>query len=104
MAFLALDSRSEMPRVKYATALDLYIAMCFVFVLSAIVQFALVHRYTKHGHGDVEPTPHDYDDDDDDEDTEDDCTVRIFYTMYMDPGLWVILFHPIKWTVIIKMR
>ncbi|XP_076072078.1 gamma-aminobutyric acid receptor alpha-like [Mytilus galloprovincialis] len=69
MAFLALDSRSDLPRVKYATALDLYIALCFVFILSAIVQFAIVHRFTKHGHGDVEPSP--TDNDDEDEETED---------------------------------
>jgi ATP/ADP translocase len=67
MAFLALDSRSDLPRVKYATALDLYIGLCFVFVLSAIVQFAIVHRYTKHGHGDVEPTRYDNDDEDEEE-------------------------------------
>ncbi|CAG2213470.1 GABRA [Mytilus edulis] len=69
MAFLALDSRSDLPRVKYATALDLYIALCFVFILSAIVQFAIVHRFTKHGHGDVEPSP--TDNDEDDEESED---------------------------------
>ena len=72
MAFLALDSRSDLPRVKYATALDLYIAVCFVFVLSAIVQFAIVHRYTKHGHGDVEPR---YDNDDEDEEESGDESV-----------------------------
>jgi hypothetical protein len=38
-----------------------------VFVLSAIVQFAIVHRYTKHGHGDVEPTRYDNDDEDEEE-------------------------------------
>ncbi|VDI60348.1 gamma-aminobutyric acid receptor subunit alpha [Mytilus galloprovincialis] len=78
MAFLALDSRSDLPRVKYATALDLYIALCFVFILSAIVQFAIVHRFTKHGHGDVEPSP--TDNDDEDEETEDETVVRIIYS------------------------
>ncbi|CAG2224278.1 GABRA [Mytilus edulis] len=80
MAFLALDSRSDLPRVKYATALDLYIALCFVFILSAIVQFAIVHRFTKHGHGDVEPSP--TDNDDEDEESEDETAVRIISITY----------------------
>ena len=80
MAFLALDSRSDLPRVKYATALDLYIALCFVFILSAIVQFAIVHRFTKHGHGDVEPSP--TDNDEEDEESEDETAVRIISITY----------------------
>ncbi|KAK3099730.1 hypothetical protein FSP39_008628 [Pinctada imbricata] len=53
MTFLALDNREDLPRVSYATALDLYIAMCFIFVMSTLVQFAVVHRFTKRGHGDT---------------------------------------------------
>ncbi|KAJ8297629.1 hypothetical protein KUTeg_024160 [Tegillarca granosa] len=53
MTFLALDSRSDLPRVSYATALDLYIAMCFLFVLATILEFAVVHHFTKIRHGDA---------------------------------------------------
>lgn len=55
MTFLALDTRDELPRVSYATALDLYVAMCFIFVLSTLVQFAIVHLFTKRGHNDTYP-------------------------------------------------
>ncbi|OWF41299.1 Gamma-aminobutyric acid receptor subunit alpha-6 [Mizuhopecten yessoensis] len=54
MTFLALENRNDLPRVSYATALDVYVAMCFLFVLSTIVQFAVVHHFTKRGHGDLD--------------------------------------------------
>ncbi|XP_061164588.1 gamma-aminobutyric acid receptor alpha-like [Saccostrea echinata] len=57
MTFLALDTRDELPRVSYATALDLYVSMCFIFVLSTLVQFAIVHLFTKRGHSDTHPHP-----------------------------------------------
>lgn len=57
MTFLALDTRDELPRVTYATALDLYVAMCFIFVLSTLVQFAIVHLFTKKGHSDTCTSP-----------------------------------------------
>lgn len=52
MTFLGLDSRNDLPRVPYITALDVYVAMCFVFVISTIIQFASVHYFTKLGFGD----------------------------------------------------
>ncbi|KAL3880819.1 hypothetical protein ACJMK2_033026 [Sinanodonta woodiana] len=55
MTFLGLESRNDLPRVSYTTALDVYIAMCFTFVLATMVQFAAVHSYTKHGYGEQMP-------------------------------------------------
>ena len=57
MTFLGLESRSDLPRVSYTTALDIYIAMAFTFVLATMVQFAAVHNFTKHGYGEPLPTP-----------------------------------------------
>ncbi|XP_053399187.1 gamma-aminobutyric acid receptor alpha-like [Mercenaria mercenaria] len=57
MTFLGLESRSDLPRVSYTTALDIYIAMAFCFVLATMVQFAAVHNYTKHGYGEPLPPP-----------------------------------------------
>ncbi|XP_052278061.1 gamma-aminobutyric acid receptor alpha-like isoform X2 [Dreissena polymorpha] len=57
MTFLGLESRSDLPRVSYTTALDIYIAMAFVFVLATMVQFAAVHNFTKHGYGEPMPPP-----------------------------------------------
>ena len=59
MTFLGLESRSDLPRVSYTTALDIYIAMAFFFVLATMVQFAAVHNYTKHGYGEPLPQPPD---------------------------------------------
>uniref|UniRef100_A0A1I8HG99 Neur_chan_LBD domain-containing protein n=1 Tax=Macrostomum lignano TaxID=282301 RepID=A0A1I8HG99_9PLAT len=53
MAFLFMDCRSDLPRVGYSTALDWYVALCFTFVLSTLLQFAVVHHFTKHGTGEV---------------------------------------------------
>ena len=51
MAFLGLDSRGDLPRVSYSTALDNFIGVCFTFVLATIIQFAAVHFFTKFGSG-----------------------------------------------------
>ena len=51
MTFIGLDNRNDLPKVNYSTALDVYVAMCFVFVLATIIQFASVHYYTKFGCG-----------------------------------------------------
>ncbi|ESP02212.1 hypothetical protein LOTGIDRAFT_157371 [Lottia gigantea] len=53
MTFLALDSRDDLPRVSYSTALDVYVAMCFLFVFASIVQFAgieLQNSYQQNQH------------------------------------------------------
>ncbi|GFR66527.1 gamma-aminobutyric acid receptor alpha-like [Elysia marginata] len=52
MTFLVLDSRNDLPRVAYSTALDVYVALCFFFVFASIVQFAAVHFFTKYGTAD----------------------------------------------------
>ncbi|KAL4230964.1 Gamma-aminobutyric acid receptor subunit alpha-4 [Mactra antiquata] len=51
MTFIGLDNRNDLPRVSYSTALDIYVASCFMFVLATIIQFAAVHYYTKFGCG-----------------------------------------------------
>uniref|UniRef100_A0A1I8IWN6 Gamma-aminobutyric acid receptor alpha-like n=1 Tax=Macrostomum lignano TaxID=282301 RepID=A0A1I8IWN6_9PLAT len=53
MAFLFMDSRADLPRVSYSTAIDWYVAICFTFVLSTLLQFAAVHYFTKAGTGEL---------------------------------------------------
>ncbi|CAG5131886.1 unnamed protein product, partial [Candidula unifasciata] len=67
MTFLVLDSRNDLPRVAYSTALDIYVLMCFCFIFASIIQFAAVHFYTKYGTADPElqPVPETDDEDDD---------------------------------------
>ncbi|XP_023932518.1 gamma-aminobutyric acid receptor alpha-like [Lingula anatina] len=62
MAFLSIDTRTDLPRVSYSTALDWFIGMCFSFVLATIIQFATVHFFTKHGTGEVMNVAPDSDD------------------------------------------
>ncbi|GFO09338.1 gamma-aminobutyric acid receptor subunit alpha-6 [Plakobranchus ocellatus] len=73
MTFLVLDTRNDLPRVAYSTALDVYVALCFFFVFASIVQFAAVHFFTKYGSADNDFKTTlllDTDDSDDDEDLE----------------------------------
>ena len=42
-----MESKEDMPKIHYLTALDVYMITCFVFVLSAIVEFAFVHYHSK---------------------------------------------------------
>eukprot|EP00106_Octopus_bimaculoides_P022677 XP_014790119.1 PREDICTED: gamma-aminobutyric acid receptor alpha-like isoform X3 [Octopus bimaculoides] len=51
MTFLGLDNRTYLPKVSYSTALDVYVAMCYVFVLATLIQFAAVHYFTKYDSG-----------------------------------------------------
>ncbi|KAK6172963.1 hypothetical protein SNE40_016511 [Patella caerulea] len=51
MTILGIENRNDFPKVSYITALDLYIAVCFVFVLATTVEFAIVHSFTKYGTG-----------------------------------------------------
>lgn len=67
MAFLGIDNRRDLPKVSYSTALDYFVGMCFAFILATILQFAMVHFFTKVGSG--ESLPHESEEEDDDEDT-----------------------------------
>ncbi|XP_076446962.1 gamma-aminobutyric acid receptor alpha-like [Babylonia areolata] len=69
MTYLALDSRDNLPRVTYSTALDIYVLMCFFFVFATIVQFAAVHHFTKYGTAEPLERPAGQDTDTDEEDS-----------------------------------
>ena len=51
MTFLGIDNRQDLPKVSYATALDIFVAVSWVFVLATVIQFAAVHFFTKYGTG-----------------------------------------------------
>ncbi|XP_067949719.1 gamma-aminobutyric acid receptor subunit alpha-1-like [Watersipora subatra] len=42
----------DLPQVPYVTALELYVQMCFTFLILSMVEFVGVHYFTKHGGGD----------------------------------------------------
>lgn len=46
------DNGRDLPKVPYATALELYVQMCFLFLIASMVEFVGVHYFTKHGGGD----------------------------------------------------
>ncbi len=47
LATMSMDSRGALARVRYATALDHFLLLCFLFVIGAMLQFAAVHYFTK---------------------------------------------------------
>merc|ERR1711953_1110040 len=51
MTFLGLEARTDLPQVAYPTALDYFVFISFMFIFSTVVQFALVHYFTKLGAG-----------------------------------------------------
>ncbi|XP_054721701.1 gamma-aminobutyric acid receptor alpha-like [Uloborus diversus] len=61
MTFLGLECRNNLPKVPYCTALDYYVAISFGFIFATIIQFAIVHHFTKVGSGEYyfPPTPSD---------------------------------------------
>lgn len=46
-AAVGLVQRDSLPRVPYATALDLFLNVCIFYNLAAIVQYAAVNYFTK---------------------------------------------------------
>ncbi|KAI1286117.1 Gamma-aminobutyric acid receptor subunit alpha-4 [Halotydeus destructor] len=57
MTFLGLETRTDLPKVSYMTALDYFVGITFVFIFATIVQFAVVHYYTKVGSGEYYFSP-----------------------------------------------
>ncbi|KAG5670594.1 hypothetical protein PVAND_000845 [Polypedilum vanderplanki] len=51
MTFLGLESRTDLPKVGYPTALDTFVFLSFAFIFATILQFAVVHYFTKYGSG-----------------------------------------------------
>ncbi|CAN0269671.1 unnamed protein product [Lampetra planeri] len=47
MTTLSISARSSLPKVAYATAMDWFIAVCYAFVFSALIEFATVNYFTK---------------------------------------------------------
>jgi gamma-aminobutyric acid receptor subunit alpha len=51
MTFLGLEARTDLPKVAYPTALDFFVFLSFAFIFATILQFAVVHYFTKFGSG-----------------------------------------------------
>ena len=47
MALLIIENKVDFPKISYLTASDLYLIICFGFILSSIIEFALVHYETR---------------------------------------------------------
>uniref|UniRef100_A0A3Q3X7L9 Uncharacterized protein n=1 Tax=Mola mola TaxID=94237 RepID=A0A3Q3X7L9_MOLML len=53
MTTLSISARNSLPKVAYATAMDWFIAVCYAFVFSALIEFATVNYFTKRGSASV---------------------------------------------------
>ncbi|XP_023346187.1 gamma-aminobutyric acid receptor alpha-like [Eurytemora carolleeae] len=51
MTFLGLEARKDLPKVPYPTALDYFVFISFTYIFSTVVQFGIVHHFTKVGSG-----------------------------------------------------
>ena len=47
MTTLSISARNSLPKVAYETAMDWFIAVCYAFVFSALIEFATVNYFTK---------------------------------------------------------
>ncbi|XP_048244070.1 gamma-aminobutyric acid receptor alpha-like isoform X1 [Haliotis rufescens] len=64
MTICGIENKTDFPKISYITALDMYVAVCFAFVLATILEFAFVHYFTKYGTG--EPLLYDSSEDEED--------------------------------------
>ncbi|KAH8273308.1 hypothetical protein KR018_010570 [Drosophila ironensis] len=53
LSTISLDSRIDLPKVKYATALDWFLLMSFLYCIATLLEFAGVHYFTKLGSGEI---------------------------------------------------
>ncbi|KAG5879228.1 hypothetical protein JTB14_006028 [Gonioctena quinquepunctata] len=53
LSTISLDSRTDLPKVRYATALDWFLLMSFFYCIATILEFAGVHYFTKVGSGEI---------------------------------------------------
>ncbi|XP_014680769.1 PREDICTED: gamma-aminobutyric acid receptor alpha-like [Priapulus caudatus] len=51
LSTFSTDSRTDLPKVSYATSLDWFLVMCFMFVIATLLEYAGVHYFTKVGSG-----------------------------------------------------
>lgn len=51
MTIIGIENKSQLPKVSYVTAMDVYVALCYVFVIATTLEFAVVHYFTKYGTG-----------------------------------------------------
>uniref|UniRef100_A0A8C9ECU8 Gamma-aminobutyric acid (GABA) A receptor, alpha 5 n=1 Tax=Phocoena sinus TaxID=42100 RepID=A0A8C9ECU8_PHOSS len=49
MTTLSISARNSLPKVAYAKAMDWFVAVCYTFVFSALIEFATVNYFTKTG-------------------------------------------------------
>jgi gamma-aminobutyric acid receptor subunit alpha len=47
LSTISLDSRKDLPKVRYATSLDWFLLMCFFYCIATLLEFAFVHYFTK---------------------------------------------------------
>ncbi|CAL4111700.1 unnamed protein product, partial [Meganyctiphanes norvegica] len=55
MTFLGLEARTDLPKVSYVTALDLFVWISYGFIFGTIIEFAFVHVFTKKNSGEIYP-------------------------------------------------
>ena len=53
LSTISLDCRTDLPKVKYATALDWFLLMSFFYCIATLLEFAGVHYFTKVGSGEI---------------------------------------------------
>ncbi|XP_064079287.1 gamma-aminobutyric acid receptor alpha-like isoform X4 [Macrobrachium nipponense] len=81
MTFLGLEARTDLPKVSYSTALDLFVWLSYGFIFATIIEFAFVHVFTKVGSGEIylsdSSSEADSEEEEDGEDDNDDDEIQV---------------------------
>lgn len=62
LSTISLDARTDLPKVRYATALDFFLLMSFLYCIATLLEFAGVHYFTKVGSGEVQISDDEWED------------------------------------------
>lgn len=85
LSTISLDSRTDLPKVRYATALDWFLLMSFFYCIATLLEFAGVHYFTKVGSGEIPVDEDDWEDCTTESDDELICAFREDATMETSP-------------------
>lgn len=62
LSTISIDARTDLPKVRYATALDCFLLMSFLYCIATLLEFAGVHYFTKVGSGEIQISDDEWED------------------------------------------
>lgn len=85
---MGLEVRTNLPKVPYPTALDFFVFSSYLFIFATVIQFAMVHYFTKYGSGEIyfrkeEASDEEEEIEEEDDDKQDNEASRVIFVLHL---------------------